>query len=93
MLGLLPQLLAGDMMGSIVAFRIVYYALPASGAVVALLRPFSTGFAAVIAPSSARRSPAQADVQIIARSGGRFMATAQWQSCHLANNTSPDGTV
>ena len=39
MLGLLPHVPAADVLGSIVAFRIVYYALPALLAAAALLRP------------------------------------------------------
>ncbi|MBM2290951.1 DUF2156 domain-containing protein [Sulfitobacter pseudonitzschiae] len=39
MLGLLPHLPTSDVLGSIVAFRIVYYALPALLAAMALLRP------------------------------------------------------
>ncbi len=39
MLGLLPHVPAADVLGSIVAFRIVYYALPAVLAAAALLRP------------------------------------------------------
>jgi phosphatidylglycerol lysyltransferase len=39
MLGLMPHLPAADVLGSIVAFRLIYYALPALLAAVALARP------------------------------------------------------
>jgi len=75
MLGLLPQFPTSEMLGSIVAFRIVYYAIPALCSLHALIRPFKSG---ACEPSSAALHPTksnQAEVQIIAQNGGRILPT------------------
>lgn len=45
LLGLLPQLPASEVWCSIVAFRIVYYAIPALCGLLVLIRPFKSGAA------------------------------------------------
>jgi phosphatidylglycerol lysyltransferase len=75
MLGLLPQIPASEVLGSIVAFRIVYYAIPALCSLLALIRPFRSGAGE---PSLAALHPTesnQAEVQIIAQNGGRILPT------------------
>jgi phosphatidylglycerol lysyltransferase len=76
MLGLLPQLPAGEILGSIIAFRIVYYALPACGAALSLLRPFKRDCPRKIPENLAPNSAGQVDVQVIVQNGGRLLATA-----------------
>jgi phosphatidylglycerol lysyltransferase len=75
MLGLLPQLPTSEMLGSIVAFRIVYYAIPALCSLHALIPPFKSG---ACEPSLAALHPTksnQAEVQINAQNGGRILLT------------------
>lgn len=53
MLGLMPHLTAADVLGSIVAFRLIYYALPALLAAAALLRPMQNTRAIAPVPVAA----------------------------------------
>ena len=76
MLGLLPQLQAGEVLGSIIAFRIVYYAVPAFGGLLALSRPFKANPVKNVIPNQTIHTAGQAEVQIIAQTGGRVLATA-----------------
>lgn len=73
MLGLLPQLPPAEVLGSIVAFRIVYYAIPATFAALALVRPFQFHIKAQKMADIA--ATPQAEVQVIAQNGGRVLAT------------------
>ena len=76
MLGLLPQLPAGEVLGSIIAFRIVYYALPAFGGLLALLRPFKANPVKNVIPNQTIYTSGQAEIQVITQNGGRVLATA-----------------
>ena len=76
MMGLLPQLPAGEVLGSIIAFRIVYYALPAFGALLALLRPFKADPVKHVIPNQTIHTAGQAEVQVIIQNGGRVLAIA-----------------
>lgn len=75
MLSLLPQIPAGEILGSIVAFRLIYYALPASISFIALIKPFAKA-----SPVQQRHVPTphpigQAEVQVIAQNGGHVLST------------------
>ena len=76
MLALLPQLPASEVLGSIIAFRIVYYAVPAFGAVLALMRPFRKRHIAPALDNPTLNNNGQAEVQVITQNGGRVLATA-----------------
>jgi|TARA_B110000908_G_scaffold135477_1_gene160282 phosphatidylglycerol lysyltransferase len=76
MLGLLSQFPAGEVLGSIVAFRIVYYAVPALAAFLALLRPFRNSCPHNALENAPLNSTGQAEVQVIAQNGGRLLPTA-----------------
>jgi phosphatidylglycerol lysyltransferase len=75
MLTLLPQLPAVEVLGSIIAFRVVYYAVPAFGAIFALMRPFRNDGINDNVHIIPHDVPPQAEVQIIAQNGGRLLAT------------------
>ena len=72
---LLPLLPTSEMLESIVAFRIVYYAIPAPCSLHALIRPFTSSACepslAVLHPTKSN----QAEVQIITQNGGRILPT------------------
>ena len=76
MLGLLPQIPTGEVLGSIIAFRIVYYAIPSFGALIALTKPFRTTTPPSAISLSLLEDAGQADVQVIAQNGGQILASA-----------------
>ena len=76
LLGLPPQLPADEVLCSIVAFRIVYYANPDLCGLIVLIRPLKSGAAR---PQKTAISPIdtdQAEVQVITQNGGYIMRTA-----------------
>jgi phosphatidylglycerol lysyltransferase len=75
MLGLLPQLPTSKMLGSILAFRIVYYAIPALCSLHALIRPYKSGACEPSLEALHLTKSNQAEVQIIAQNGGRILPT------------------
>ena len=75
MLELLPQFPASEVFGSILAFRIVYYAIHDLCSLFALTGPFRSGAGE---PQMAAIHPTennQAEVQIIAQNGGCILPT------------------
>ncbi|MEP3233255.1 MAG: phosphatidylglycerol lysyltransferase domain-containing protein [Hyphomicrobiales bacterium] len=76
MLGLLPQIPSGEILGSIIAFRIIYYALPAFGASLALMKPLKTAPRRQPIQQTWLETTGQADHQIIAQNGGCILATS-----------------
>ena len=75
MLGLLPQLPTSEMLGSIVAFHIVCYAIPALCSLPALLRPYKSGACEPSLAALHLTKSNQAEVQIIAQNDGRILPT------------------
>jgi phosphatidylglycerol lysyltransferase len=75
MLGLLHQLPTSEMLVSIVAFRIVCYAIPALCSPPALIRPFKSGACEFSLAALHLTKSNQAEVQIIAQNGGRILPT------------------
>ncbi|MCR8826653.1 phosphatidylglycerol lysyltransferase domain-containing protein [Pseudosulfitobacter koreensis] len=72
MLGLLPHLPASDVLGSIVAFRIVYYALPALLAAAAMMRPLRNTQANLPAPAAFDpRTAYRAEVGVMRQNGAQ----------------------
>ncbi|MGD1884192.1 MAG: phosphatidylglycerol lysyltransferase domain-containing protein [Paracoccaceae bacterium] len=68
----LPQVPAADLLASVIAFRLIYYALPACIGVVALLRPFSVE-AAGLRPLRERpniTSGKRSEIGVIRQNGG-----------------------
>jgi phosphatidylglycerol lysyltransferase len=76
MLGLLPQIPTSEVLGSIIAFRLVYYAMPALGAFFALMKPLKPTAISSRSAKMLLENAGQADVQVIAQNGGRIFPTA-----------------
>ncbi|MEO0939819.1 MAG: phosphatidylglycerol lysyltransferase domain-containing protein [Pseudomonadota bacterium] len=77
LLALLPGLPEAQVLGSIAAFRLVYYALPAALGMLALIRPLPGPVRATVPDTRAILSHApRAEVGVIAQNGGRLEPTA-----------------
>lgn len=76
MLSLLPQLPTAEVLGSIIAFRIVYYAVPAFIAVLALMLPFKIHHPALATQTPVTQTHNQPELQIITQNGGKVLNTA-----------------
>ena len=72
----------GAILGAIVAFRAVYYALPAICAGLALMRPLGRGAAAPRPVAGVRAVGARSEVGVVAQNGGSI-ATAQGSTLTL----------
>lgn len=75
MIGLFPHLPAGDVLVSILAFRIVYYACPAIFAGVALIMPFAASPLRSSHPQVSLKRARNAELGIIKQNGGRTLQT------------------
>ena len=76
MLGLLPQIPSSEILGSVIAFRLIYYALPAFVALLALMRPLKTATAMQPIQQTRLETAGQADHQVIMQNGGRILTTS-----------------
>ena len=80
LLSLLPQVPAAELLGGIVVFRAVYYALPASLAVLVLLRPERRGPAREV---SAPPAPApSAEMGVLRQNGGALVSAGATAAAH-----------
>ncbi|MEL7097839.1 MAG: phosphatidylglycerol lysyltransferase domain-containing protein [Pseudomonadota bacterium] len=86
LLTLLPAVPEAQVLGSIVAFRMVYYAMPALLALVALIRPLPAHPSSVAVPHAGLLAQAsRAELGIIRQNGGALLASddgciATWQT-------------
>jgi phosphatidylglycerol lysyltransferase len=75
MIGLTPQLPVSDVLGSILAYRIVYYAVPAVFAAISLALPFKSKVARSQLLQANLKHARNAELGIIAQNGGHTLAT------------------
>lgn len=75
MIGLFPQVPVGDVLVSVLAFRIVYYALPAMFAGAALILPFTKTAQQSPRPKVSLRTARNSELGIIRQNGGRILPT------------------
>lgn len=75
MIGLFPQVAVAEILVSILAFRMVYYAVPAVFAAIALTSPFAAKQWHKPAQKFSLRNVRNAEVGIISQNGGRTLGT------------------
>lgn len=77
LLGLIPTLTADALVQSIIAYRLVYYAIPASLGALALLRPFRVATAAREAhvPEATLYNAKRSEVAMVRQNGGEIRRT------------------
>ncbi|MFD2741084.1 phosphatidylglycerol lysyltransferase domain-containing protein [Sulfitobacter aestuarii] len=70
----LPQLSLPDLLAAVVMFRVIYYALPATLAMLAMIRPFPAGRASELSTTGQLHLAPRAEIGVIRQNGGHLLA-------------------
>ncbi|MDA8587113.1 phosphatidylglycerol lysyltransferase domain-containing protein [Rhodobacteraceae bacterium] len=84
---LMPAFPEPELIASVLAFRLVYYALPACLAVITLIKPSPAPFKTMPTTRSARRPLMRAEAKLAQQAGHRFLPYDDERCLHVAEAT------